>query len=54
MEVFAFIGLVVVVSYCFRISGIESVEWGGFRIVASSKPALSSKAKPRRSVHGPE
>jgi hypothetical protein len=55
MEVLAFIGFVLVVSFFFRISGIESVEWGGFRIVASGKPAtLSSKAKPRRSLQDTE
>jgi len=54
MGVLAFIGLVVVVSFCFRISGIESVEWGGFRIVASDKPAMLNKAKRRRSLHHTE
>lgn len=54
MEVLAFIALVVVVSFSFRISGIESVEWGGFRIVASDKPELLSKAKRRRSLHRTE
>ena len=47
MEVLAFIGLVVVVALFFRISGIESIEWRGFRIIASEKSVLSSKAKRR-------
>lgn len=49
MEALAFIGLVVLAALLFRISGIESVEWRGFRIIASEKPVLSSKAK-RRSL----
>jgi hypothetical protein len=54
MEVLAFIGLVVVVSFSFRISGIESIEWGGFRIIASGKQALSGKAKRRRALYRAE